>query len=76
MDYGMEWGKGGLSGEGEWYSYRRETACDKFPIWRGKDDIHGDGKLLAKSFLRGAGRMVFIATGNYLRQVSCAAWER
>ena len=36
MDYGMEWGKGGLSGEGEWYSYGRETACEKFPDWQGK----------------------------------------
>ena len=45
MDYGMEWGKGGLSGEGEWYSY--------------------DRKLLAKSFLHGVGKMIFIATGNF-----------
>lgn len=51
MDYELERGKGGLSGEGEWYFYGQETACEKFPAWRGEDDIHGDGKLLAKSFL-------------------------
>ena len=73
MDYGMEWGKGGLSGEGEWYSYGQETACDRFPAWRGEDDIHSDGKLLATSFLSGVGKMIFIATGNCLRKVSCPA---
>ncbi len=73
MDYELERGKGGLSGEGEWYSYGQETACDKFPVWRGEDDVHSDGKLLAKSFLSGVGKMMFIATGNCLRQVSCAA---
>ena len=41
----MEWGKGGLSGEGEWHSYGQETACEKFPAWRGEDGIHLDGKL-------------------------------
>jgi len=45
MDYGMEWGKGGLSGEGEWHSYGQETACEKFPAWRDEDGIHLDGKL-------------------------------
>ena len=69
----MEWGKGGLSGEGEWYSYGQETACEKFPAWRGEDDVHSDGKLLAKSFLHGVGKMIFMATGNCLRQVSCPA---
>ena len=73
MDYGMEWGKGGLSGEEEWYSYGQENACEKFPAWHGEDDIHSDGKLLAKSFLYSVGKTIFIATGNCLRQVSCAA---
>ena len=76
MDYGMEWGKGGLSGEGEWYSYGQETACDRFPAWRGEDDIHSDGKLLATSFLSGVGKMMFIAMGNCLRKVSYLAWGR
>lgn len=60
MDYGMERGKGGLSGEGEWYSYGQETACDKFPIRRGEDDVHSDGKLLAKSFLSGKGNGIHL----------------
>ena len=33
-----------------------------------------DRKLLAKSFLHGVGKMMFIATGNCLRQVSYLAW--
>lgn len=69
----MEWGKGGLSGEGEWYSYGQETACEKFPAWRGEDDVHSDGKLLATGFLSGVGQMMLIVTGNCLGQVSCAA---
>ena len=73
MDYELERGKGGLSGEGEWHSYGQETACEKFPAWRGEDDIHSDGKLLAKSFLSGVGKMMFIAMGNCLRKVSCPA---
>ena len=73
MDYELERGKGGLSGEGEWYFYGQETACEKFPAWRGEDDVHSDGKLLAKSFLHGVGKMIFIVTGNCLRQVSCPA---
>ena len=72
----MERGKGGLSGEGEWYSYGQETACEKFPAWCGEDDIHSDGKLLATSFLSGVGKMIFIAMGNCLRKVSCMAWGR
>lgn len=45
MDYELERGKGGLSGEGEWYSYGQETACGKFPIRRRGNGIHLDGKL-------------------------------
>jgi len=76
MDYELERGKGGLSGEGEWYFYGQETACEKFPAWRGEDDIHSDGKLLATSFLHGVGKMMFIAMGNCLRKVSCMVWGR
>ncbi len=38
-----------------------------------ENGIPMDRKLLATSFLHGVGKMIFIATGNYLRQVSCPA---
>ena len=65
MDYELERGKGGLSGEGEWYFYGQETACEKFPAWRGEDDIHSDGKLIATGFLSGEGRMVLMTEGIF-----------
>lgn len=76
MDYELERGKGGLSGEGEWYSYGQETACDRFPARRKEDGIHSNRKLFATSFLCGVGKMIFMATGNCLRKVSCMAWGR
>ena len=56
-----------------WCSKRQETVCERFPVRRGTDGVHSGGKLFAKGFLFGVGRMVYIATGNYLRKVSYSA---
>ena len=41
----------------------------------GKNDIHADRKLVAKGFLHGMGRVVYIVTGNYLQRVSYPMWD-
>ena len=41
-----------------------------------ENGIPMDRKLLATGFLHGVGKMIFIATGNCLRQVSCLVWGR
>ena len=56
-------------------SYRQETVCVWFPIQLGADVFHTDRKLFAYGFLFGLRQMCFISVGNYLRMVSCPAWD-
>lgn len=56
-------------------SYRQETIRVQFPIRHGSIAFHLHRKLLANSFLSGMTPLCFIATGNFLRMVSCPAWH-
>ena len=57
-------------------SYRQETIRVWFPIRLGTAAFHIDRKLFAYGFLSGLALLRFISTGNYLRMVSCPAWDR
>ena len=75
---GNSWRKVSYPAWGRRFSHRQETACEKFPARRREDGIHSNRKLFATGFLSGVGKMIFMATGNCLRQetfLSCATIE-
>ena len=56
-------------------SYRQETICERFPTRHGTTVFLAGKKLSAEGFLFGIATLCFIATGNYLRRVSCSSWH-